>query len=138
MWQFVCKFYNKSIILTYQSKQVAAMQHRHDKQTESLILIQQEITKIRPSTEVATEMQRRIVNHDHEIGHLKSRLEARKRNIEQNNRRVKELEKQLQMAQGSANEAREDLEQEQRLRLQAERKLNEYLDAQKRITAEFS
>ena len=139
MWQFVCKFYKKSINLTYQSNQVAAMQHRHDKQTESLILIQQEITKIRPSTEVATEMQRRIVNHDHEIKRLKSNLVAQKRHFDQAQfSRVKELEQQLEMAQGSAKEAREDLEQEQRLRLQAERRLNEYLDAQKRITAEFS
>lgn len=115
------------------------MQRRHDEQTESLIAIQQEIAQIKPSTEVATEMQRKIVDHDQEIKRLKSNLVAQKRHFDQAQfSRVKELEQQLEMAQGSAKEAREDLEQEQRLRLQAERRLNEYLDAQKRITAEFS
>ena len=44
----------------------------------------------------------------------------------------------LEEARGSARETREKLEQEKRLRMEVERKLSEYIDAQKKMAAQFS
>ena len=68
-------------------------------------------------------MQHRIFNQEQDIERLKDKIQA--------------LTNDLELAQGSTKEAREDLERERRLRLQVERKLNEYIDAQKKM-AQFS
>ena len=44
----------------------------------------------------------------------------------------------LEEARDSARETREKLEQEKRLRMEVERKLSEYIDAQKKMAAQFS
>lgn len=69
-------------------------------------------------------MQHRIFNQEQDIERLKDKIQA--------------LTNDLELAQGSTKEAREDLERERRLRLQVERKLNEYIDAQKKMAAQFS
>lgn len=87
-------------------------------------MIHQELTHIQPSTEVSAAMQHRIFNQEQDIERLKDKIQA--------------LTNDLELAQGSTKEAREDLERERRLRLQVERKLNEYIDAQKKMAAQFS
>ena len=69
-------------------------------------------------------MQHRIFNQEQDIERLKDKIQA--------------LTNDLELAQGSTKEAREDLERERRLRLQVERKLNEYIDVQKKMAAQFS
>ena len=69
-------------------------------------------------------MQHRIFNQEQDIERLKDKIQA--------------LTNDLELAQGSTKEAREDIERERRLRLQVERKLNEYIDAQKKMAAQFS
>lgn len=87
-------------------------------------MIQEELTQLQPSTEVAAVMQHRIVNQEQDIGRLKDKIQV--------------LTNDLEHAQGSAKEAREDLERERGLRQQVERKLNKYIDAQKKMAAQFS
>jgi multidrug resistance efflux pump len=99
------------------------MQRRHEEQTETLIAIQQEITQIKPGADV-TEMQRTIVTQRKDIKRLKDNNQA--------------LATDLEQARSSAKEARGELEREQRLRLEAEKKLSEYLDAQRKMAAQFS
>jgi hypothetical protein len=99
------------------------MQRRHDEQAANLITIQQEIMQIKPIADV-TEMQRTIVTQDQDIQRLKDSIHIFTSDLEQ--------------AQSSAKEARDKLEHEQRLRLEVEKKLSEYLNAQKKMAEQFS
>jgi uncharacterized protein YxjI len=99
------------------------MQRRHDEQAANLVAIQQEIMQIKPSADV-TEMQRTIVTQRQDIKRLEDNVQA--------------LTSDLEEARGSVREARGKLEQEKRLRMEVERKLSEYIDAQKKMAAQFS
>ena len=99
------------------------MQRRHDEQAANLVAIQQEIMQIKPSADV-TEMKRTIVIQRQDIKRLEDNNQA--------------LTSDLEEARGSARETREKLEQEKRLRMEVERKLSEYIDAQKKMAAQFS
>lgn len=99
------------------------MQRRHNEQAANLVAIQQEIMQIKPSADV-TEMQRTIVTQRQDIKRLEDNVQA--------------LTSDLEEARGSVREARGKLEQEKRLRMEVERKLSEYIDAQKKMAAQFS
>ena len=99
------------------------MQRRHDEQAANLVAIQQEIMQIKPSADV-TEMQRTIVTQRQDIKRLEDNVQA--------------LTSDLEEARGSVREARGKLEQEKMLRMEVERKLSEYIDAQKKMAAQFS
>ena len=99
------------------------MQRRHDEQAANLVAIQQEIMQIKPSADV-TEMQRTIVTQRQDIKRLEDNNQA--------------LTSDLEEARGSVREARGKLEQEKMLRMEVERKLSEYIDAQKKMAAQFS
>ena len=88
-----------------------------------MIAIQEEIRQIKPSADTIG-MKRTIVIQRQDIKRLEDNNQA--------------LTSDLEEARGSARETREKLEQEKRLRMEVERKLSEYIDAQKKMAAQFS
>jgi chromosome segregation ATPase len=109
------------------------MRRRHTEQNEDIAIFERELASLSKTITDFTKAESKIATQAAKISDLTDVMQLQRKKLRSQRTELKELSK----LKGEVGRLQDAVEEEQKRRIEAERKLKEYFDAQKKIAAQF-